>query len=308
MTKRLICLLAAALVAAASPVASAGAKPLEKGDRGQRVVKLQRALHLRPADGVFGPGTRRAVKRFQRRHDLTADGVVGARTWRMIRRARGAQRSRRRSPAPRATARSGGGVRVMSRGPSVRLLQRRLGIVADGVFGPGTARAVRRFQRRRNMAADGVVGPATWVALGVRGRHPVLKRTRGRSARGRGRGVPVAVGRAIAAANRIARTPYLYGGGHATFNDKAYDCSGSISYVLHHAGRLRRPLDSRALASYGAPGRGRYITIYTSPGHAFMVIRGRRYDTSARLSARGSRWTSIMRSTAGYTVRHPPGL
>ena len=313
MPKRLICLLAAALVAAASSVASAEAKPLEKGDRGQRVVQLQRALHLRPADGVFGPGTHRAVKRFQRRHDLTADGVVGAGTWRMIRRARARTRTRgaprsRRSPARRATARSGGGVRVMSRGPSVRLLQRRVRIGVDGVFGPGTARAVKRFQRRRGMAADGVVGPATWAALGVRGRHPVLKRTRVRSVRRRGRGVPVAVRRAIAAGNRIARAPYLYGGGHATFNDRAYDCSGSISYVLHHAGRLRRPLDSRALASYGAPGRGRYITIYTSPGHAFMVIRGRRYDTTARLSARGSRWTSVMRSTAGYTVRHPPGL
>jgi len=307
MIKRLLALLAAALVAAASPVASAAAKPLEKGDRGQRVIKLQRALHLRPADGLFGPGTRRAVKRFQRRHDLTADGVVGAGTWRMIRRARSAPRARRAGRSRRA-GRTSSGVRVMSRGPSVRLLQRRLGIGADGVFGPGTTRAVKRFQRRRGMAADGIVGPATWVALGVRGRHPVLKRGRLRSGGARRRRAPVALGRAIAAANRIARAPYLYGGGHATFNDRAYDCSGSISYVLHHAGRLRRPLDSSALASYGAPGRGRYITIYTSPGHAFMVIRGRRYDTSARLSGRGSRWTSVMRSTAGYTVRHPPGL
>jgi len=317
MLKRLaLPLLAAALVSAASPVASAVAKPLEKGDRGERVVQLQRALHLRPADGVFGPGTRRAVKRFQRHHDIRADGVVGAGTWSMIRRARRATRSRRassrrapsRSARARAARRFRGGVRVTGRGPSVRLLQRRLGIRTDGVFGPGTARAVKRLQRRRGMAADGIVGPATWAALGVRGRHPVLKRTRLGSVGARGSGVPVAVSRAIAAADRIARAPYLYGGGHATFNDKAYDCSGSISYVLHHAGRLRRPLDSSALASYGAPGRGRYITIYTSPGHAFMLIRGRRYDTTARLSASGSRWTSKMRGTAGYTVRHPPGL
>ncbi len=307
MLKRLTLLLAAAFVIVASPVAPAAAKPLEKGDRGKRVVQLQRALHLRPADGVFGPGTRRAVKRFQRRHGIRADGIVGAGTWRMIRRARGARRSHH-SRSRRTAKRSRGSVRVASRGPSVRLLQRRLRIRADGVFGPGTARAVKRLQRRRGMTADGIVGPATWAALGVRGRHPVLKRARLRSAGARGRGVPIAVSRAIAAANRIARAPYLYGGGHATFNDKAYDCSGSISYVLHHAGRLRRPLDSSALASYGAPGRGRYITIYTSPGHAFMLIRGRRYDTTARLSASGSRWTSTMRGTAGYTVRHPPGL
>ncbi len=327
MLKRLtLPLVAAVLVAAASPPTFAVAKPLEKGDRGERVVQLQRALHLRPADGVFGPGTRRAVKRFQRRHDIRADGVVGAGTWSMIRRARGAKRSRRASSrrhashsrrassrraagrSRRTARRSRGSVRVTGRGPSVRLLQRRLGIRPDGVFGPGTARAVKRLQRRRGMAADGVVGPATWAALRVRGRHPVLRRTRLRSVGARGREVPVAVSRAIAAADRIARAPYLYGGGHATFNDTAYDCSGSISYVLHHAGRLRRPLDSSALASYGAPGRGRYITIYTSPGHAFMVVRGRRYDTTARLSSGGSRWTSTMRGTAGYTVRHPPGL
>jgi len=298
MIKRLASVLAAALVAAAFLAASAQAKPLEKGDRGQRVVKLQRALHLSPADGVFGPGTTRAVKRFQRRHDLSADGVVGAGTWRMIRRARRASRGRRATGARRAG-------RSTSRGSSVRMLQRRLRVGADGVFGPGTARAVKRFQRRRGMAADGVVGPATWAALGVRGRRPVLKRARTRAV---GRpGVPKAVARAIAAANRIARKPYLYGGGHASFNAPGYDCSGSISYVLHHAGRLRRPLDSGALASYGAPGPGRYITIYSNPGHAYMVIRGRRYDTTARRTG-GSRWTSIERAAGGYTVRHPPGL
>ncbi len=304
MIQRLTALIAAVLVAAALPTASAQAKPLKTGNRGARVVQLQRALHLRPADGIYGRGTRRAVKRFQRRHHLPADGVVGAGTWRMIRRARGASRPHSRS---RGAARSSGRVRVVRRGPSVRLLQRRLHLGQDGVFGPGTARAVKRFQRRRGMAADGVVGPATWRALGIRGRHPVLKRAHLRSAGNRRRKVPAAVSHAIAAANRIARRPYVYGGGHASFNSAGYDCSGSISYVLHHAGRLRRPLDSGALASYGAPGRGRYITIYTNPGHAFMVIRGRRYDTSAR-DSEGSRWSSSLRGTAGYTVRHPPGL
>ena len=298
MLKRLIVLLTTVLATAATPVAAAEAGPLEKGDRGKRVVELQRALKLSPADGLFGPGTVRAVKRFPRRHHITADGIVGAGTWRMIRRSRG-NAERRSSP-------SGARARVTGRGPSVRLLQRRLRIGADGVFGPGTARAVKRFQRRRGMTADGIVGPATWRALGIRGRHPVLKAVRPRSTRSRG-GLPIAVRRAIAAADRIAKTPYLYGGGHASFDAAGYDCSGSISYVLHHAGRLGRPRDSSAFASYGSPGRGRYITIYTSPGHAFMVIRGRRYDTSSR-GPDGSRWSSTMRSTAGYTVRHPPGL
>src|SRR5213078_4628115 len=97
----------------------------------------------------------------------TADGVVGAGTWRMIR------RSLHRHARVRAAG-TGGGVRT--RGASVRLLQARLGVAADGVFGPGTARAVRRFQRAHGLTADGVVGPATWSALGVTGSHPVLKR------------------------------------------------------------------------------------------------------------------------------------
>jgi cell wall-associated NlpC family hydrolase len=275
--------------------AVAAAQPLEEGDRGARVERLQQLLGLR-ADGVFGPGTARKVRAFQRGHDLTADGIVGASTWRMLRRVRAARRSARTSAA-------GGAARVTGRGPSVRILQRRLGIGADGVFGPGTARAVRVFQRRRGLTADGVVGPATWRALGIRGRHPVLKRTHLR----RGGRSSLLVRRAIAAANRIAGKPYRYGGGHASFNDTGYDCSGSVSYVLHAIGRLSSPLDSSSLMSYGAPGRGRRITIYANPGHTYMVIDGRRFDTTGRTET-GSRWQERSRSTAGYAVRHPPGL
>ena len=113
--------------------------------------------------------------------------------------------------------------------------------------------------------------------------------------------------RAIAAANRIAGLPYRYGGGHGSFDDSGYDCSGSVSYVLHAAGALGSPLDSSALMTYGAPGPGRWITVYANPGHAYMVIRGRRFDTTGR-SQTGSRWQHDERSSAGYVVRHPPGL
>jgi hypothetical protein len=147
------------------------------------------------------------------------------------------------------------------------------------------------------------VGPATWAALGVGGGRPILKRSR----RGARRGLPAAVLGAIRAANRIAGDPYRYGGGHGSFRDNAYDCSGSVSYVLHGAGRLGRPLSSSGLMGYGAPGRGHWITIYSRTGHAFVVIRGRRYDTTGR-SSTGSRWQPSMRSAAGYVVRHPPGL
>jgi hypothetical protein len=111
----------------------------------------------------------------------------------------------------------------------------------------------------------------------------------------------------IRAANRIAHYPYVYGGGHGSFTDSGYDCSGSVSYVLHGGHRLSAPLDSSALMSYGRPGPGRHVTVYANPGHAWMTIDGRRYDTSGQ-SADGSRWHSTSRSSSGYTVRHPPGL
>ena len=293
--------LGAFLVLGALALGSAGAADaqalptLKPGERGNAVRKLQRALHV-GVDGIYGHGTARAVRRFQRRHHLRSDAIVGPSTWRMIR------RSLHRHHAGRSASRSSS----RGRAGAVRLLQRRLGIAADGAFGPATARAVRDFQRRHGLAADGVVGPATWAALGIPGHRPVLKRARLHA----GRAHPGTLGvvfRAIAAANRIATLPYRYGGGHGSFHDSGYDCSGSVSYVLHAAGRLGRPRDSGELMRYGAPGPGRYITVYASPGHAFMVIRGRRFDTTGR-SETGSRWQPAGRSAAGYVVRHPAGL
>jgi hypothetical protein len=114
------------------------------------------------------------------------------------------------------------------------------------------------------------------------------------------------VSRVIAAGNRIAGLPYKYGGGHGSFTDSGYDCSGSVSYALHGGGLLNVPMDSSQLESYGAAGPGRHITIYANAGHAYMVVDGRRFDTSARYE-NGSRWTGSQRSAAGYVVRHPPG-
>ena len=99
----------------------------------------------------------------------------------------------------------------------------------------------------------------------------------------------------------------LAGGGHGSFNDSAYDCSGSVSYVLHGAGLLGRPRDSSELMSWGQPGPGRWITVYANAGHTFMIINGKRYDTTGRWDT-GSRWQRTDRSSAGYIVRHPAGL
>jgi peptidoglycan hydrolase-like protein with peptidoglycan-binding domain len=282
-------------------LARRGSAAGSRGSRAGAVRLLQRRLGI-AADGVFGPGTKRALKRFQRAHGLTADGVAGPATWNAlgVRGRHPVLKRGRTHAAHRARSRRHGS----SRASAVRLLQRRLGIAADGVFGPGTKRALKRFQRARGLSADGVAGPATWRALGLSGRHPLLRR--GRSGHS-GAGAFGVIARGVAAANRIARYPYHYGGGHRSFHDSGYDCSGSVSYVLHAMGALGSPLDSSALMRYGAPGPGRYVTVYANPGHAYMTIRGRRFDTSAQWQG-GSRWSIFDRSSAGYVLRHPPGL
>jgi hypothetical protein len=108
----------------------------------------------------------------------------------------------------------------------------------------------------------------------------------------------------IAAGNRIATKPYKYGGGHGRWRDTGYDCSGSVSYVLHAAGLLSTALDSTGFMRWGEPGRGSWITIRTNPSHAYMIVAGLRFDTSARRLT-GSRWTEQMRSARGYRGRHP---
>ena len=275
-----------AVTVACTLPSAASAAVLKKGVRSPRVASVQKALGL-DVDRIYGPATVRAVKRFQRRHGLTADGIVGPATWSLIKKVRARQRG--------ATS---------SRGGSVARLQRALGISADGVFGPATARAVKAFQRSRGLTADGVVGPATWSALGFSGVPKILKR-RG-SSRGGARG-PLTVRRVVAAANRIADKPYKWGGGHGRWEDDGYDCSGSVSYALHGGGLLDSPLDSSGLMRYGVPGRGRHITIYANAGHVYMVVDGRRFDTSGR-AENGSRWQWRTRSTSGYVVRHPRGL
>ncbi len=123
---------------------------------------------------------------------------------------------------------------------------------------------------------------------------------------------PDAVKQAIWTANRIVALPYRFGGGHQLdFEDVGYDCSGTVSYALHGAGLLARPRDSSSLMRWGAAGAGRWITVYTNPGHAYVVIAGLRLDTSAAGDpggAKGPRWRPNLRSTRGYTVRHPVGL
>ena len=291
----LACGMAMGVPALAGAEVKAGAAST-RGD----VRALQRKVGV-AADGIFGPATERAVKRWQRRHGLVADGIVGPQTRAAMGLGAGPILKRRHS-SRRGHA---GRTRHSShRAGGVRALQRKVGVPADGVFGPATEAAVKRWQARHGLTADGVVGPQTRNAMGL-GDGPVLKRRRGGS--GGGGGGHGRLHRLVAAANRIATAPYKYGGGHGTYHDSGYDCSGSVSYALHYAGVLRTPLDSTGFMSYGLPGRGRHVTIYANAGHAYMVVDHRRFDTSAR-SETGSRWTSTHRSSAGYVVRHPRGL
>jgi peptidoglycan hydrolase-like protein with peptidoglycan-binding domain len=305
-------------------VAGSGSEGEEGEAGGSAVKRLQSALKL-PVDGDFGPETEAAIRRLQARHGLSVDGVVGPETWSVL----GIHSSATLTPpasaiahhhshhhASVASAGSSSDEGGEASGNAVERLQKALKISPDGEFGPATEAAVRRLQARHGLTPDGVVGPETWAALGIHTEGTLTPSASvresgesgesgsGSSSSSGGSGV---VARVIAAGDEIATTPYIWGGGHGSFQSSGYDCSGSVSYALHGAGLLSSPEDSSALESYGEPGPGRYITIYANAEHAFMVVDGKRFDTVA-LSETGTRWSDSMTSTAGFVARHPAGL
>jgi len=288
---------------------------------GNAVARLQSALHL-TADGDFGPATESAIRRLQARHGLTVDGIVGPATWNVLgissqetlmppaAALAGAHRHHRRhsslmsSPEASSSSSEGG-----PSGDAVARLQSALHLTADGDFGPATEAAVKRLQARHGLTVDGIVGPATWNVLGINDLQtlkPPRSALGGGSSSSAGGGSSV-IARVIAAGDEIATRPYVYGGGHGSFQASGYDCSGSVSYALHGGGLLSSPEDSSGLESYGAPGPGRHITIYANSEHAWMVVDGKRFDTIAQQET-GTRWSSSMMSTSGYIARHPIGM
>ena len=112
----------------------------------------------------------------------------------------------------------------------------------------------------------------------------------------------------IAAANHISTTPYIWGGGHGSWNSPGYDCSGSVSYVLHAAHLLSTPLTSGALESWGQPGVGRWVTVYANSVHTYAEIAGLRWDTVGDAQGTGPRWHTEPPYPAGFVVRHPRRL
>jgi peptidoglycan hydrolase-like protein with peptidoglycan-binding domain len=220
---------------------------------------------------------------------------------------------------------------------------------ADGQFGRGTATSVKRFERRQGQRADGRATPAeqrliqraaqsaganttnstappastggsSYGGGGDTGSGSYPGTTTGNST-GKARmssdghtaiapdDAPQEVKDAIAAANRITTKPYRYGGGHGKWEDSGYDCSGSVSYALHGGGFVSKPLDSTGFESWGQAGTGAWITVYANSGHAYVIIAGLRFDTSAAGSGGdGPRWRTKSRSAAGYVARHPMGF
>ncbi|MEA2208116.1 MAG: hypothetical protein QOF54_593 [Solirubrobacteraceae bacterium] len=311
-------------VASSTGVRSDAVMVTEGGEAsGGAVARLQAAMHL-TADGNFGPETEAAVRRLQARHGLTVDGVVGPATWSVI----GVSGEETLTPPASAVVRShhhhrstatvadteapAGG--EASGGNAVARLQAALHLEADGSFGPATEAAVKRLQARHGLAVDGVVGPATWALIGIQS-APTLKPPHAAlvasgsgesSSSSTGEGSSV-VARVIAAGDEIATRPYVWGGGHGSFQSSGYDCSGSVSYALHGGGLLSSPEDSSELESYGEAGPGRSITVYANAEHAFMVVDGKRFDTIAQAET-GTRWAGSVGDTSGYVVRHPAGM
>jgi peptidoglycan hydrolase-like protein with peptidoglycan-binding domain len=320
-------------VASAEPATSLTEEQAPAGSE-SAVARLQHALRL-PVDGVFGPETEGAVRRLQARHGLTVDGIVGPETWGVL----GIHSEETLTPPPSAlaaataasdstghmstvadTSSSSSDAAAPGGGGAVQRLQSALHMQTDGNFGPETEAAVRRLQARHGLTVDGVVGQETWSVLGIH-TEPTLNPPSdalagfgpGRSSdssssntAGAGESSSV-VARVIAAGDEIATRPYVFGGGHGSFQSEGYDCSGSVSYALHGGGLLSSPEDSTGLESYGEAGPGRDITIYANAEHAFMVIDGKRFDTVAQQET-GSRWSDSMTSTAGFVARHPAGL
>jgi peptidoglycan hydrolase-like protein with peptidoglycan-binding domain len=231
-------------------------------------------------------------------------------------------------------------LRLGMRGADVREMQHALSVTgyrttADGQFGPRTRLSVLRYQRASGMRANGVLSRREARALRaatrttVRTARPPATATTSAATAGATAsiasdgqlvlpaGAPAAVQQIVAAANSIIDTHYEWGGGHASFQSSGYDCSGSVSFALHGGGLLSFPEDSTGLESYGQPGRGRWVTVYSNPSHAFLVVDGRAFDTADFSgpnipAGSGPRWrldpTGNLHDGGSYVARHPAGL
>lgn len=239
-----------------------GERPLSVGKRGHDVRVLQKLLtragHANTVDGVFGRGTKAAVRGFETDQRRRADGTV----------------SRGDARALRDVVANGGAIKSVALTGGAMPTQQEIQAAEQAPLrlGPG---------ERATLGADGLaVAPAS---------------------------APAAVQAVIAAGNRIAKKPYIYGGGHGKWEDAGYDCSGSVSYALHGAGLLDASMASGGFMTWAQPGAGQWVTTYANEGHMYLVVAGLRFDTSGQ-RGNGTRWQTAVRTTRGYSIRHPAGL
>jgi len=263
-----VSLLALFVLSALVPTAAQAKKRYHLGDRVLKVGKkgtdvralqryLVRAGSPTGVDGVFGRGTKKAVKVFERSQRRRADGKVSRKDARVL----------------KSVVRNGGAVlsSAMTGGAMPTMQEIRAAEDAPLRYTPGA---------KAKLGSDGLaIAPAS---------------------------APPAIKAVIAAGNRIAKKAYVYGGGHGEWEDSGYDCSGSVSYALHGGGLLKASMPSGGFMNWGRSGRGTWITTYAHGGHMYAVIAGLRFDTSGK-RATGSRWQTDMRSSSGYTIRHPKG-
>ncbi len=246
------------------------------------VIALQQALGI-TADGNFGAATTAAVEAFQSAHGLTPDGVVGPGTQAALGLPAG--------PTLQQSDTTGG-----TAGPATDPTDATTTAATDAT--PATTTTATADATATTDPADTTTtGSTSSTAVSPAGAVSTTAPP----------DVQAALNEMVQAADDIATLPYIWGGGHGSWISPGYDCSGSVSYVLHAAGLLSAPEDSGELESYGAPGPGQYVTIYATAGHAWMTINGERFDTVA-LSEDGSRWANGGGEFAGYIVRHPIGF
>jgi peptidoglycan hydrolase-like protein with peptidoglycan-binding domain len=267
-----------ATATSASGATKFGSRLLHVGARGLDVTALQRDLtavgFTTVATGIFTNQTKAQVQAFQRRYRLSVDGVVGPTTYTKLTKV----------------------LRKLSNLPDS-------GFVQPGANQTATTATTPAPLPPTDSGGAGFVPPPADAPVEAAAYDSLTGLAQAPA------GAPMTISEVIQAANQIAFKPYIYGGGHGSFNSAGYDCSGSVSYALHGANLLATPLDSTQFESYGAPGRGRWITLYANAGHIFMQVAGLWFDTAAQSAQNGNDRWSVSRVSPGsdWVVRHPTG-
>jgi peptidoglycan hydrolase-like protein with peptidoglycan-binding domain len=305
--------------------------------KGGDVKTLQRLLTQAgfptEVSGTFTGATKSSVIQFERQYRLTANGAVNKKDVNELNHVVVLMSTDSTSTGPSGgagllnatdgttTTTNSPTLKQGSTGKWVSLLQEDLTFAGyqtdvDGQFGPETTQTVDQFKQAKGLAPNGVFKQEAWRYLRSAVKAAEASVPAGSKARLNPDGLvtapadaPTVIKEVIAAANKIATRPYVYGGGHASFTSYGYDCSGSVGFALHGGGLLSVTEDSGEMESYGLPGVGKWITMYANGGHVYAKIAGIWFDTAAQSPANGNdRWsTTRIDPAAGYVVRHPVG-